>query len=75
MGTYDTRGGHPLHDPMFDYDPVTKLQDDVLELLEAAGLSTEVNDKIIGLIADEEHRLDHLEESEPSAALDGGGRG
>lgn len=59
MGTYDTRGGHPLHDPMFDYDPVTKLQDDVGELLEAADFSQAVIDRIMGLIMDEEHRIAH----------------
>lgn len=57
MGTYDTRGGHPLHDPMADYDPVTKLQEDVLGLLEAADFSEAVNDKIIMLIMEEESRL------------------
>jgi len=64
MGTYDTRGGHPLHDPMFDYDPVTKLQEDVLELLEAAGIPEAINDKIIGLIMDGEHQLAHEGEAD-----------
>lgn len=69
MGTYDTRGGHPLHDPMFDYDPTTKLQEDVLSLLEAADFSEAVCDKIVSLIMEEEARLNAEPEIAPPTPL------
>lgn len=45
-------------------DGVTALQEDVLLLLEGAGFSTEVNDKIIDLIAKEEDRLAAISDKE-----------
>jgi len=50
MGTYDTRGGTPRHDPAADCDAMTVLQEKLLELLEDAGIPTETNDRIIKLI-------------------------
>jgi hypothetical protein len=38
-------------------DGVTKLQEDVLGLLEAAGLPTAINDKIVALIVEGERQL------------------
>jgi hypothetical protein len=58
MGTYDTRGGHPLHNPMFDYDPSTQLQEDVLEVLEKAEVETAVCDRIVEIIAEWERRAE-----------------
>ena len=57
MGTYDTIGGTPRHDPAFDQDNTTELQEQVLLLLEAAGIPTKTNDKIIDLIAEAESEL------------------
>lgn len=61
MGTYDTRGGAARHDPAFDVDVVSKLQDDVLGLLEEAGLPTEINDKIMVLVAEGEQLLAQMD--------------
>ena len=57
MGTYDTRGGTPRHDPAADADGVTTLQGSVLELLEVAGIPTATNDKIMALIEAAEKNL------------------
>lgn len=50
MGTYDTIGGTPRHDPAADVDNTTELQELVLSLLEGAGVPTPINDEIIELI-------------------------
>lgn len=44
--------------PFDQDDGVTKLQEDVLGLLEDAGIPTAVNDKIMKLIAEAERQLD-----------------
>lgn len=49
MGTYDTRAGRAISPEIDDFVP-SKLVEDVLALLEAAGLDTATNDKIAGLI-------------------------
>lgn len=64
MGTFDTIGGTPRHDPSADHDPITPLQENVLRLLEAADIPTDVNDRIMELVAEGERRIappDHPE--------------
>ena len=56
MGTYDTRGGTPISPPD-EEQPSSPLEDAVMGLLEDAGFSTEVSDRILELIHAEEVRL------------------
>lgn len=49
MGTYDTRGGGAISPTINDIAP-SKLVEDVLTLLEAAGIDTATNDKVAELI-------------------------
>jgi len=64
MGAYDTRGGTPQHDPMFDLDDTTLLQDDILERLELWGVDAPVCDRIVQLLAEWEKGQANTEEGE-----------
>src|SRR5690242_12436242 len=55
MGTFDTRGGSPIS-PKDDSSDPSKLVEDVLGLLEDAGIATEINDKIVALIEEGEFK-------------------
>jgi hypothetical protein len=48
-GTYDTIGGAPSSPKNEGYEP-TQLEEDVLGILEAAGVPESINDKIVALI-------------------------
>lgn len=61
MGTYDTRGGHPISPDIPVYLP-SELVEAVLGLLEDAGVPSIINDQIVELI----------EEWEASPNRDGG---
>lgn len=52
MGTYDTRGGTPRHDPAADHEPFIHPEEErALEILEAANVPAETNDEIVKIIA------------------------
>jgi hypothetical protein len=49
MGTYDTRGGHPIS-PRDEEPAISDLEDTILGLLEAAHIPTGINDQIMELV-------------------------
>lgn len=55
MGAYDTRGGTPISPGDEGRDP-SVLEDAVLQLLEEAGIDTEINDQIMKLVEAGERR-------------------
>jgi hypothetical protein len=69
VGTYDTRGGTPRHDPVSDHEPVIYPEEErVLAILEQAGVATSVCDQVVGVVhelAEREAGDDQSEEVVP----------
>lgn len=61
MGTYDSRGGSPRHDPAADFEPVIFPEEDAaLAILEAAGVDSQVNDQIVKIVGQTAGRVAEL---------------
>lgn len=61
MGTYDTRGGSPRNDQAADFEPVIFQEEDAaLAILEAAGVDSQVNDRIVKIVGQTAGRVAEL---------------
>jgi hypothetical protein len=70
MGTYDSRGGSPAHNPLFDGGPdPSPLQEAVWALLEDAGAPNALCEQIDGLIGAWEREAQQAADEETTYRL------